>query len=108
MARVKEFCDRIEQAKGKFDQIYDETVKMSGEPSTRRAVQGGPRAHYQQLHSKIMDNMLCQLQNRFQDQEKLLFLSLLDPQHFQSYRKKFPQTAFASLTQSHGALFDLP
>lgn len=48
------------------------------------------------------------VQNRFQDHGKLMFLSLIDPQHFQIYRKKFPQTAFSSLTESHGTLFDLP
>ena len=29
-------------------------------------------------------------------------------EYFQKYRKKFPQTAFSSLAQSHGTLFDLP
>ena len=108
MARVNEFCDRVEQTKAKFDEMYDEAVKMSGGPSTRRGQRGDPRAHYQQLHTTILENMLSQLRNRFQDQAKIMFLSLLDPQHFQAYRKKFPQTAFSSLTESHGTLFDLP
>lgn len=66
------------------------------------------RHHYQQLHTSILDNILSQIRNRFQDHEKLTFLSLLDPQHFLTYRKKFPQSTFSSLGQSHGALFDLP
>ena len=65
------------------------------------------RTYYQQLHSNILDNILCQIRNRFQDHEKCMFISLLDPQHFQTYRKKIPQTAFSSLTEIHGTLFDL-
>ena len=111
MVRVKEFCDTVERARSGFNQIFEETMSISGGPRARRGqgtAQGDLRAHYQQLHSNILDNILCQTRNRFQDHEKLLFLSLLDPQHFQTYRRKFPQTAFSSVTQSHGALFDLP
>ena len=101
----------VERARSGFNQIFEETMSISGGPRARRGqgtAQGDLRAHYQQLHSNILDNILCQTRNRFQDHEKLLFLSLLDPQHFQTYRRKFPQTAFSSVTQSHGALFDLP
>ncbi|XP_055017683.1 zinc finger MYM-type protein 1-like [Boleophthalmus pectinirostris] len=111
MARVNEFCDTVERARDKFSEIYEETVRISGGPSARRgqgATQDDLRAHYQRLHTSILDNILSQTRTRFQDHERLMFLSLLDPQHFQIYRKKFPQTAFSSLTQSHGSLFDLP
>lgn len=51
-----------------------------------------PRAHYHQLHGRILGDIICQTQTRFQDQEKL-FVSLLDPQKFREY---------------HGTLFDPP
>lgn len=38
---------------------------------------------------------------------KIWFLSLLNSQQFQTYMRKFPQTAFFCLTKSHGSLFDL-
>lgn len=57
---------------------------------------------------KVLDNVICQIENRFQDQDKLTFLSLLDPQQFPDYQKKVPQTAYSSLGQSYGTLFDLP
>ncbi len=111
MARVNEFCDTVEQARGKFSEIYEETVRVSGGPSVRRGqgtAQGDLRAHFQKLHNSILDNILSQIRNRFQDHEMFMFLSLLNSQHFQTYRKKLPQAAFSSLTQSHGTLFDLP
>ena len=109
LTRVNEFCDTVERERQRFSQIYDDTASACS-PSARRgprAAQQDPRTHYQQLHSKILDNILCQIRNRFQDHEKLMFLSLLDPQHFPTYRKKFPQAALSSLTNSHGTLFDL-
>lgn len=65
---------------------------------------------YQKLHRNILDNILTQIQNRFKDHEKVIFLSLLDTQQFQTYQGNiyFPDAGFASLKQSHGALFDLP
>ncbi|XP_070406828.1 zinc finger MYM-type protein 1-like [Nothobranchius furzeri] len=111
MARLNEFCDKVEQERGNFSDIYEEAMRASGGPSVRRGqrtAQGDLHAHYQKLHNSILDNILSQTRNRFQDHEMLMFLSLLDPQHFQTYRKKFPTAAFSSLTKSHGPLFDLP
>lgn len=65
-------------------------------------------AHYQQLHSNTLNNIICQIRNRFQDHKKLFFLSLHDPQQFQTYRKKFPHTAFSSLTQSQNTIRPVP
>lgn len=62
---------------------------------------------HQQLHISILDNILSQIRNWFQDHKKFMFLSLFHRQHFQTYRKNFPQTAFSTLTESHGTLFDL-
>lgn len=61
-----------------------------------------------QFHERVLDNIICQTQTRFQDHEKLMFVSLLDLLKFREYHKSSPHVAFSSLTQSHGALFDLP
>ncbi|XP_029703746.1 zinc finger MYM-type protein 1-like isoform X1 [Takifugu rubripes] len=103
-ARVEEFGDAVEREREQFEEIYEATARISSAPNP----QGDARAHYRQLHKKVLDNVRCQIQNRFQDQDKLTFLSLLDPQQFPDYQKKFPQTAFSSLGQSYGTLFDLP
>ncbi|KAM9342344.1 zinc finger MYM-type protein 1-like [Pholidichthys leucotaenia] len=108
VAKVTEFCDTTERERGRFGEIYEATMRVSSVLSARRGpVQGDLCAYYQQLHSSVLDNILCQIRNRFQDHEKLMFLSLLDPQQFQTYRKKFPHAALSSLTQSHRTLFDL-
>ncbi|KAJ4944141.1 hypothetical protein JOQ06_012686 [Pogonophryne albipinna] len=106
LTRVEEFCICIEGQRDRFDQIYDETVQDTGLPTGRRA-HGDSRSHYKKLHNGILENILNQVQNRFKDHEKLSFLSLLDPQQFTSFHSNFPETAFASLTESYGPHFDL-
>ena len=109
LKRVDEFCGTIERERGRFDALYDGTVKATGEPRARRGrAQEDVRASYQKLHGDILDNILGQLRNRFQDHEKIKFLSLIDAKEFPTYQKTFPEEAFTSLTESHGPLFDLP
>ncbi|XP_034401525.1 zinc finger MYM-type protein 1-like [Cyclopterus lumpus] len=107
LKRVDDFCDTIEREKGRFADIFETTVRGTGAPRVRRGqAEGNIRAWYQELHHDILDNILAQIRNRFKDHEKLMFLSLLDPQQFPAYRKKFPDSAFSNLKQSHGALFE--
>ncbi|XP_077597993.1 zinc finger MYM-type protein 1-like [Stigmatopora nigra] len=105
LARVKEFCDTVERERSRYEEIYKATERSAGAPSGQ--VQD-PWAHYHQLYDRVLDNIICQTQNRFQDHERLVFVSLLDPQKFREFKKTFPHAAFSSLTQSHGTLFDLP
>lgn len=111
LARVNEFCQTVERERererSRFDDIFEATERIATAPSARRGPAQDPRVHYRKLHGMILDNIICQTQNRFQDHEKLLFVTLLDPQKFKDYQSNFPHAAFASLTQSHEALFDL-
>ena len=107
LRRVDEFCDTIERERGRFDLIYDSTVSLTGVPSARRGAQGDARQTYQKLHRDILDNILGQLRERFQDHGKIKFLSLVDATQFTTFKESFPDEAFKCLTESHAALFDL-
>ncbi|XP_077444502.1 zinc finger MYM-type protein 1-like isoform X2 [Stigmatopora argus] len=108
LARVKEFCDTVERERSRYGEIYEATERSAGAPSARRGQVQDPWAHYHQLYDRVLDNIICQTQTRFQDHERLVFVSLLDPQKFREFQLTFPHAAFSSLKQSHGALFDLP
>ncbi|XP_049573527.1 zinc finger MYM-type protein 1 isoform X1 [Syngnathus scovelli] len=108
LARVKEFCDTVERERSRYEEIYQAAERAASAPSAQRGPAQDPRVHYRQLHGRILGNIICQTQSRFQDHEKLIFVSLLDPQKFGEYQKHFPHAAFSSLAQSHGSLFDLP
>ena len=106
---IDDFCSTTEREKAKFDSIYEDTVREAGAPSGRRSRRvGDVRTAYQQLHSEILDNILTQLRNRFKDHEKLMFLAILDPKKFVSYRESFPSSEFQSLAENYGLHFDLP
>lgn len=108
LARVKEFCDTVEQERGRFWEIYEASERTTGTPIARRGPAQEAHTHYHQLHSKILDNILCQMQTRFQDHEKFMFLTLLDPQKFREYQKKFPYAAFSSFTESWYTIQSVP
>ncbi|KAK0155367.1 hypothetical protein N1851_002271 [Merluccius polli] len=109
LSSIEDFCSTTERERDKFDSIYEDTVREVGVPSGRRARRvGDVRAAYQQLHSEILDNILTQVRNRFKDNEKRMFLALLDPKKFFSYRENFPNSEFQSLAENYGLHFDLP
>lgn len=86
-------------------------MSETGVPRGHRThMQGDVRGQYQQLHSVIIDNIVTQQRNRFNDHERLMFLVLLDPQKFPVYREtpNFPNAAFSSLEEIYGPDFDLP
>ncbi|XP_077478100.1 torsin-4A isoform X3 [Stigmatopora argus] len=101
-ARVKEFCNRVERKRSRYEEIYEATECSAGAPSAGRGQAQDSRAHYHQLHDRILDNITCQTRTRFQEHERLMFLSLLDLQTFWEYQKTFLHAAFSILTQSHG------
>ncbi|CAJ1066433.1 zinc finger MYM-type protein 1-like isoform X1 [Xyrichtys novacula] len=105
LARVKQFCDTVERERSRYEEIYEATERTAGAPSAQRGPAQDPCAHYRQLHGRILDNIICQTQTRFQDHEKLIFVTLLDPQKFREYQKKFPHAAFSSLAQSQWNTF---
>ncbi|KAJ4924772.1 hypothetical protein JOQ06_003723 [Pogonophryne albipinna] len=90
-----------------FNEIFAMRLCRTPACGTGRRAHGDSRSHYKKLHYGIFENILNQVQNRFKDHEKLSFLSLLDPQQFTSFNSNFPETAFASLTESYGPHFDL-
>ncbi|CAI6360376.1 unnamed protein product [Macrosiphum euphorbiae] len=58
------------------------------------------------LFFEIIDNILMQLNIRFQDTDKLLFLQLADVTKFEQYSSKFPENAFNDLKSTYSNIFN--
>lgn len=58
LARMKEFCDTVEQDRSLYEEIYEATEHTAGAPRARRGPAQNPRAHYRQLHGRILDNII--------------------------------------------------
>ncbi|KAF3845768.1 hypothetical protein F7725_002846 [Dissostichus mawsoni] len=82
LARIADFCQSVEREKAKFNDIFEKTVQAVGQPS---ALRGNPdaHAHYSQLHAAVIDNILIQSRNRFEDHQRLMFVGLLDSPQFE-------------------------
>lgn len=104
LSSIDDFCRTTERERGGFWLNFDyEDVREIGAPSRHKAQrQGDVCAVYQQLHSQILDNILTQLRRRFKDHEKLLFLVLLDPKKFSTYKENFLNSEFESLGETMG------
>lgn len=61
---------------------------------------------YKMLQFEILDNIICQLTDRFQDLNKLKFVSLVDTSKFKSYKTAFPYEEFNCLTLIYKEIFD--
>lgn len=99
---------------GWFGAIYASTVGILGALSTQyqrkvstRPAQGQHKETFLHTTSNSATVFWTTFFARYRIDFKIIFLTLLDHQQFQTFRIKFLNTAFSSLTRSHGSLFDL-
>lgn len=66
LARIADFCQILEDERGKFDAIYERIAEAAGQPSAGRG-RTDVRAHYRQLHTALINSIITQISNRFED-----------------------------------------
>ncbi|CAK6953275.1 zinc finger MYM-type protein 1-like [Scomber scombrus] len=103
LARI---ADCVEREREKFNEIFDKTAQAAGQPSAL-CRKTDVHAHYRQLHAAVVDNILAQIRNRFEDHKRLMFVGLLDSAQFQKFKLTFPEAELGSLMESYGTEFDL-
>lgn len=94
-----------------FDKVYADVWDILPAPAEprrtcRNAIRCSDRNHGRALYFEIFDLIIGQLELRFSDFDKLLFLSLMDISNFPSYAKEFPEMAFQNLVSTYGRYFD--
>lgn len=107
---------KIKRNEDNFKKIFDLAVLKTSLPTEGR--EGRSRVNYTSdqvfqkykvLYYEILDNFSTQITTRFQDMEKLYFITLVDNHKFISHSKSFPTEALNSLKVYYPSLFnDLP
>lgn len=114
--KVREYLSIIESKRNDFEFLWEKTnsvVNISDYSSTkttriRMEKDIDLQTQYRKLLFEIIDNILMQLRERFQNIEKMKYLDLLNTSFFNKFKTNFPETEFKALQTTYGHHFDFP
>ncbi|KAL4120900.1 hypothetical protein QTP88_013509 [Uroleucon formosanum] len=87
-----------------FLKLFNQTVTLTKPPKATRN-ESNNQSNFKILFYEIIDNILMQLNTRFQDTNKLLFLQLADVTKFKEYSCTFPVNALNNLKSTYPNIF---
>lgn len=104
--------ENIANKREDFQEIFSKASDIeTTEPLSKRLRVdnvGDVSTSFRKLYNEILDNIVGQIEVRFQNFEKLQFLELITPSREDRYGKAFPENAFSSLKMAYGQHFDFP
>ena len=87
--------------------LFNEAKKITSLKHPRGVVEADLLNKYSVLQYEILDNIITQLTERFQDFSKLEFVTLFDSSKFKSYQTAFPNEGLECLSSTYKDVFDL-
>ncbi|KAL4082421.1 hypothetical protein QTP88_021317 [Uroleucon formosanum] len=87
-----------------FLKLFNQAVTLTKPPKATRN-ESNNQSNFKILFYEIIDNILMQLNTRFQDTNKLLFLQLADVTKFKEYSCTFPVNALNNLKSTYPNIF---
>ncbi|XP_008182866.1 uncharacterized protein LOC103309370 [Acyrthosiphon pisum] len=87
--------------------LFNEAKKITSLKQPRGVVEVDLLNKYSVLQYEILDNIVTQLNERFQDLGKLKFVTLVDSSKFKSYQTAFPNEGLECLSSTYKDVFDL-
>ena len=81
---------------------------MEPENKRRKTKEGvfiDTKQEFSRLHAEILDNIIVQIETRFQNLDSFQFLELLNASKFQEYSQKFPEASLKSLANHYSDYF---
>jgi len=87
-----------------FSKLFNQAVTLTKPPKATRN-ESNNQSSFKILFYEIIDNILMQLNTRFQDTNKLLFLQLADVTKFKEYSNRFPVNALNNLKSTYSNIF---
>lgn len=107
MKKISLTCDLInkKRTESEFLIFFDKAGLLTKPPKATKN-DSNNQSIFKMLFFEIIDNILMQLNIRFQDSNKLLFLQLADVTKFKQYSSQFPENAFNELKFTYSHLFN--
>jgi hypothetical protein len=87
-----------------FSKLFNQAVTLIKPPKATRN-ESNNQSSFKILIYVIIYNILMQLNTRFQDTNKLLFLQLADVTKFKEYSNRFPVNALNNLKSTYSNIF---
>ncbi|KAL4143908.1 hypothetical protein QTP88_006162 [Uroleucon formosanum] len=87
-----------------FLKLFNQAVTLTKPPKATRN-ESNNQSNFKILFYEIIDNILMQLNTRFQDTNKLFFLQLADVTKFKEYSCTFPVNALNNLKSTYPNIF---
>ncbi|KAL4127519.1 hypothetical protein QTP88_011686 [Uroleucon formosanum] len=87
-----------------FLKLFNQAVTLTKPPKATRN-ESNNQSNFKILFYEIIDNILMQLNTKFQDTNKLLFLQLADVTKFKEYSCTFPVNALNNLKSTYPNIF---
>ncbi|KAL4143387.1 hypothetical protein QTP88_005724 [Uroleucon formosanum] len=87
-----------------FLKLFNQAVTLTKPPKATRN-ESNNQSNFKILFYEIIDNILMQLNTRFQDTNKLLFLQLADVTKFKEYSCTFPVNTLNNLKSTYPNIF---
>lgn len=109
--QIDDFRNTIIKKREQFKNIWDKTENMGLGPERKRMRindVGDRETSYRRLYVEIFDNILQQMNSRFQNFSELKFVELCNFNVSNYNSSKFPTEAFNSLRLNYGNFFDIP
>jgi hypothetical protein len=104
--KIKEFQSWLRvEFQSEFDQIYESTLQNNSAPRLRRNIRCA-KTEYKRIYVQIIDNIFCEVNDRYSEIFKLKFFQLFNNKKFDIFRLDFPTEAFDSLFDVYGNHFD--
>jgi len=100
LIKITTTCDQ-KRNKYEFLKLFNQAVTFT-KPTKNES---NSQSNFKTLFYEIIDNILMQLNTRFQDTNKLLFIQLADTTKFKEFSCKFPKNALNNLKSTYSNIF---
>lgn len=88
-----------------FATLFEKSIALTGVETYTASSEDECFKKYRILYDEIVDNVLMEMQLRFQDYDKLQFITITDVKKFETYTKVFPLIGFQHLLDCYPKIF---